>query len=212
MFSFIHITAASTYHYCYRGTCHNLILWWISLCFGAWFCFSVMLDKMHWLAGWQSAPAVQTWSPRYLLPDDFVSQTWYMAQAIITSRVVLGFLCFLTPAITCALTVVYSISVLGFFCQWRPTLILTLIEDVVTTLMCHKTQLHLVSHFLNLFRLIHYIDKWPCAINKTFPRHRNRSMTIISQASHRSLLSTVACKSIHPPWTFPHVVTLQPQM
>ena len=54
-----------------------------------------------------------------------------------------------------------------FFIQWPPTMVVIsmLTGDAVTTLMCHKAQLHLVNHFDNLFRLWCFIGKlqsaWP---------------------------------------------------
>ena len=77
------------------------MLQWISLCFSGWICFTVLLAEVHWeagqslrslqslqslrlwsdythapAAGWQSVSAFKPWSPRYLLPDDFINHMY----------------------------------------------------------------------------------------------------------------------------------------
>ena len=91
--------------------CHNLIQWWIICVLVLGFVFLLCLQRCSvkpgrvcclwscWhprspAAGWPPAPGNKPCSPRCLLPDDFVSQMWYMAQSILTPWLLLLFSCF----------------------------------------------------------------------------------------------------------------------
>ena len=54
---------------------------------GRSFPFTGAADTHAPAAGWQSAPADKLWPSRRFLSDDFISQTWYMALALLPSSV-----------------------------------------------------------------------------------------------------------------------------